>query len=173
MVRVVRLVPHNSDWPARFEREAGLLSSALGNTVIAIHHIGSTAIPGIVAKPVIDILLVLTDLDILDEYTMQFGELGYTALGEYGIPGRRFFIKGSGERSHHIHAFAEDSPHIARHLRFRDYLLSHPSIAKEYEALKLDLAVKFAEEPEQYAEAKTDFIREIERMAMEERTLRH
>ena len=89
----VELVPHNSRWGQEFAREALALRQALGNTVLAIHHIGSTAIPEILAKPVIDILYVVPGLAAVDAAAPRMQALGYLAKGEYGIEGRRYFQK--------------------------------------------------------------------------------
>src|SRR3546814_8745866 len=96
-------------------------------------HIGSTSIPGIHAKPIIDMLAVTSDLSLLDGCESRIASLGYEALGEFGIPGRRYFRKdnSTGERTHKIHAFRTGSPKITRHLQFRDYLIAPPAVARD------------------------------------------
>ncbi|MFN7140996.1 MAG: GrpB family protein, partial [Limisphaerales bacterium] len=103
----VVLLPYGAHWVAEFARESGAVAAALGNALIAIHHIGSTAVPGIHAKPIIDMLLVSPELSLLDERVSVLEAIGYEALGEFGIPGRRYFRKNNsaGERTHQIHAF--------------------------------------------------------------------
>src|SRR3546814_9547675 len=110
-----------------------------------MHHIGSTSIPGIHAKPIIDMLAVTSDLSLLDGCESRIASLGYEALGEFGIPGRRYFRKdnSTGERTHQIHAFRTGSPQITRHLQFRDYLIAHPAVARDYDVLKRRLAALF------------------------------
>jgi GrpB-like predicted nucleotidyltransferase (UPF0157 family) len=161
------LVPYEAGWENAFAVEASNLRAALGEVLIEIHHIGSTAIPGIVAKPVIDMLALCTSLVALDERRTTFEALGYEALGEFGIPGRRYYRKNSpdGSRSHQVHAFLADAPDAQRHLAFRDYLRAHPAAARQYSELKLALAAKWGTDIERYAEAKTAFVRGIEERA--------
>lgn len=113
------LVAYDSRWAANFERESTVVRAALGGVLVALHHIGSTAISGIVAKPVIDMLAVVTDVTTLDRRATLLEEIGYEALGEFGIPGRRYFRKDSAEgiRTHQIQAFGIGSPEIDRHLK--------------------------------------------------------
>jgi GrpB-like predicted nucleotidyltransferase (UPF0157 family) len=161
------LAPHDASWAADFETEAAAVRTALGEVLLALHHIGSTAIPGIAAKPVIDMLAVVSGVGVLDRRADTLVALGYEAMGEFGIPGRRYFRKSSpeGVRTHQIHAFATGSPEVDRHLRFRDYLRAHPLEAQQYSALKQELAQRFGHDIEGYAAAKTDFIRRIEALA--------
>jgi GrpB-like predicted nucleotidyltransferase (UPF0157 family) len=161
------LVPYDPRWRSDFEREAALVSATLGDYLIAMHHIGSTAIPGIVAKPVLEMLAVITDVILLDTRARHLEDLGYEAMGEFGIEGRRYFRKNSkeGARTHQIHAFAVGSPEIDRHLAFRDYLRRHPDEAQQYGNLKLELARHNLTDIEGYTGGKTEFIREIERRA--------
>lgn len=161
------LSPHNPSWAGQFVDESSLAIAALGDVLIELHHIGSTAIPGIVAKPVIDMLAVVTSVDALDSSSPHLATLGYEALGEFGIPGRRYFRKDSaaGVRTHQLHAFAIGSDHIERHLGFRDYLRAHSGQAHAYELLKKVLAERYAGDMGAYSHGKTDFIREIERRA--------
>ncbi len=131
-----------------------------------LHHIGSTAIPGIVAKPVIDLLGVVPSVGVLDRREQQLVALGYEAMGEFGIPGRRYFRKKTpdGDPTHHLHVFATGSPEIDRHLDFRDYLRAFPAEAAAYAALKQDLATR-AGSRDEYSDGKTEFIRAIEQRA--------
>jgi GrpB-like predicted nucleotidyltransferase (UPF0157 family) len=161
------LVPYEPRWCSDFEQESASVRASLGDLLISLHHIGSTAIPGIVAKPVIDMLAVVTDVALLDTGAHLLEELGYEAMGEFGIEGRRYFRKNSkeGARTHQIHAFAGGSPEIDRHLAFRDYLREHPDEAQQYGNLKLELARHFMTDIDGYTDSKTEFIREIERRA--------
>jgi GrpB-like predicted nucleotidyltransferase (UPF0157 family) len=158
------LVPYDPRWCSDFEQESASVKALLGDLLIALHHIGSTAIPGIIAKPVIDMLAVVTDVVSLDMRTHFLEDLGYEAMGEFGIEGRRYFRKNSkeGARTHQIHAFAGGSPEIDRHLAFRDYLREHPDAAQRYGNLKLELARHFITDIAGYTDGKTEFIREIE-----------
>ncbi len=111
MIRRVIVVPANPAWPAVFEQAAKEVTPLLGCNLLALHHIGSTSIPGIYAKPIIDMLPVVADIDAVDQCNDALAQLGYVAKGEFGIPGRRFFYRNdvAGERTHHIHAFAANS----------------------------------------------------------------
>jgi GrpB-like predicted nucleotidyltransferase (UPF0157 family) len=166
----VHVVPPNLGWPAEFKAEAERIRAALGNRVVAVHHIGSTAIPGIHAKPVIDILLEVDDLAALDARSASAAmvELGYEPKGEFGIPGRRYFRKDSaqGVRTHHVHAFKVGDAGIERHLAFRDYLIAHRAIAESYTVLKQRLADSHPDDVEAYMDGKDAFIKEHEAKAI-------
>lgn len=168
------LVPHDPRWSNAFEQEAELIRRALSGVSIEVHHIGSTAIPGIAAKPVIDMIGVAASVDVLDENAHRLVAIGYEAMGEYGIAGRRYFRKDSrdGARTHQLHAFATGSPDIQRHIDFRDYMRAFPDAAAAYEQLKLALARRSGPDIVRYADAKTDFVRDIERRAAAWRSAR-
>lgn len=168
MTRKVEVVPYHADWPQQFLIEAEALRGILGDEVISIHHFGSTSIPGLSAKPIIDILVIVRNINAIDAMTPELEALGYHAVGEYGIPGRRFFYKGTDEvRSHHLHIYQTGNPHILRHLVFRDYLRTHPEPARTYAHLKEDLARQFPEDMEQYIAGKNSFVKEQEKIALE------
>jgi len=160
----VKVVPHDPRWKSEFDREIKLVAQALGDVVVAFHHFGSTAIPGIFAKPIIDILLEVDSLAQLDEKTVAMTQLGYEAMGEFGIPGRRYFRKlgVAQDRTHQIHAFEAGSANIQRHLAFRNYLIAHPSEAEVYSALKQRLASEHPEDIEAYMDGKDAYIKEQE-----------
>ncbi len=155
-------------WQGAFEAEADEIARALGDIVVALHHIGSTAIPGIYAKPIIDMLLEVDEIGRLDDRSAALERLGYEAMGEFGIPGRRYFHKedASGTRTHHVHAFQADSPEIERHLAFRDYMIAHPEAARQYGALKRRLAREHPDDIEAYMDGKDPFIKEHEAGAL-------
>lgn len=166
-MRTIEVTDPNPAWTTAFADEAARLRAALGSQVVDIHHIGSTAIPGIKAKPIIDMLLVVSQVESLDAYDETMRGLGYLPKGEHGIPGRRFYIKGGDEqRSHHLHAFALGSPQIGRHLRFRDYLTVHPAEAWEYSQLKARLAAQFPHDIEGYMDGKHGLIQDLDRRAL-------
>ncbi len=168
----IDLVPYTLEWETLFKAEAELLSKALGNTLQDIHHIGSTAIPGIVAKPIVDILPVVKDIHAVDQLTPSLEALGYEARGEFGIPGRRFFMKKqNGKRTFNVHIFEEGHPDIERHLRFRNYMRIHPEDAAAYSELKKELVIKFPDDIEQYCWGKEDFVKAIELKAFLWRTI--
>lgn len=136
----IELVEHDAAWADVAAREAQRLRDALGPVLIEVHHIGSTAIPGIRAKPIVDLIPVVRSLDEIDAKQEHLEALGYEWRGELGIEGRRYCIlaeAGSGRRIAQLHVFAAGSPRIPRHIAFRDYLRVHPDEATSYEAEKL------------------------------------
>jgi len=166
-MRKVEVVPHDPRWRDAFEAEARHVDAALGENVVAIHHIGSTAIPNIYAKPVIDLLVEARDIAEVDGRSSAMESLGYEVMGEYGIPGRRYFRKDDQEgiRTHHIHAFEAGSAEVERHLAFRDYMIAHPGDAQRYSELKRKLAEEHPQNIDGYMDGKDGFIKEMERMA--------
>lgn len=164
----LRLEPYHENWPRQFAQEAAQIETALGPALNAIHHIGSTAIPGIFAKPIIDLLAEVASLEALDARSSEMRALGYEVMGEFGIPGRRYFRKDNadGDRTHQIHAFVQGSPHLDRHLAFRDYLRKHPEVAREYSRLKKDLVERCHGDMEAYMDGKDPFIKKTERKAL-------
>ena len=164
-MRKVHLQDHDPNWANAFHSEFKRLKSVMGATLIQAHHIGSTAIPGIKAKPVIDMVVETDSLEAIDAFNEDLQTLGYVAEGEYGIKNRRFFHKGGDLRTHHLHVFKKGNPEIQRHVNFVQYLNAHLEQARAYEALKLELSLKFKNRPQAYAEAKTEFIKGIDRVA--------
>lgn len=160
--RTILVLPYQASWPEDFHAEQTALLTALAASAIALHHIGSTAVPGLAAKPIIDMLLEVTDLAQLDARTDALAHLGYIAKGENGIAGRRYFYKNSPssdhQRSHHLHAFVCGAPEVRQHLLFRDFLRANPTTAAEYAALKSALAQQFADNPAGYQDGKNAFI---------------
>ncbi|HEC85849.1 MAG: GrpB family protein [Candidatus Parabeggiatoa sp. nov. 1] len=165
-MRIIEVVEYNPLWTELYNKEAEKIRSLLGTILIRVHHMGSTAIPKMAAKPIIDILLEVKDVKALDGYEKRFEYLGYEPKGEFGIEGRRFYQKGGEQRLHHIHAFNTGHPEVQRHLRFRDYLASHPKQAKDYEQLKRQLASIYPTSPENYSTGKAAFIRQIDNEAI-------
>lgn len=154
------LARYDPKWVDQFGAEAERISGILGPAVAAIHHVGSTAIPGILAKPVIDVLVEAASLAAVDGKAPALEALGYEAKGEYGIPGRRYFRKedGAGVRRYHMHVFKSGSDAAARHLAFRDYLRAHPKVAREYSGLKHRLARQHPMTRNAYQAGKAPFI---------------
>ncbi|MBE0636487.1 GrpB family protein [Candidatus Bipolaricaulota bacterium] len=158
MSRRMTIAKYSEQWPLQAESEILLLRRALGGEMLDAHHIGSTAVPGLAAKPVIDILLVVQSTDRLDERDDAMKSMGYLPRREMGIVGRRYYVKGGDRRTHHVHAFAFGDSHIEAHLAFRDYLREHPSIAADYARIKCEAARRFEENPEGYVAYKHDFV---------------
>ena len=157
------LAPYDAEWTTAFTRESAEISRALGAVAVVVHHIGSTAVAGLLAKPVIDIMVVATNLAGIDEGSTELVQLGYVPRGEFGIPGRRYFQKTNvhGVRTHQIHAYARGDDALQRHLDFRDYLRAHPDAAQDYAQLKLQLAAHCGCDIEAYAVGKTAFVRDV------------
>jgi GrpB-like predicted nucleotidyltransferase (UPF0157 family) len=166
-VRKVEVVSHNPQWRDAFEAEAKHVAAALGENVVAIHHIGSTAIPNIYAKPVIDLLVEVRDITEVDGRSSVMESFGYEVMGEYGISGRRYFRKDDQEgiRTHNIHAFEAASAEVERHLAFRDYMIAHPVDAQRYSELKRRLAEEHPQSIDGYMDGKDGFIKEMDRRA--------
>lgn len=166
-MRKVEVVPHDPRWQAAFAVESRLIADALGANGIAIHHIGSTAIPGIYAKPIIDLLVEVKAILQVDQQSLAIAALGYEVLGEFGISGRRYFRKdnSAGVRTHHVHTFEVGSAQIKRHLIFRDYMIAHPEVAQRYSQLKCQLAKAYPTDINQYMDGKDEFIQAMDRQA--------
>lgn len=166
-IRVVEVVDYDQNWKNTFETERVLLAKAIGINAVKIEHIGSTAVVGLAAKPVIDILIEVTDLKELDNAAENMEALGYLVKGENGIEGRRYFQKGGNQRSHHVHAFQMNDLHLYRHRAFKEYLIAHSEIASEYGALKKEAAFKSDNNINAYMALKNNFIQKHEKIAIE------
>ena len=167
---VVRLVPYDSAWPQMFRDEAARIEKFLRehDVQLALEHMGSTAVPGLSAKPVLDILAARADTTPRDLAIGAIVAAGYVYRGESGIPGRDFFRRGD-PRSYHIHLTTVDSTFWREHRAFRDYLREHAAAAAEYAQLKAALAQRFPNDRESYIEGKTEFVRCILAKAAESR----
>ena len=164
--RDVELVPHNPEWSQLANDESQRILECISIPVIGIYHIGSTSVPGIKAKPILDFVLEVEDMEAFIKESRNLECLEYVSKGEYGIPGRQFFTKDTlGERTHHLHVFQQGHKDIERHLVFRDFLRSNPEAAKEYESLKEKLAKRFPKKSDMYTEAKSDFILSMDEVA--------
>jgi len=166
-MRVIQLEKPHPQWPEDFAKEVDVIKAIFADSLIAAYPIGSTAIRGIRAKPVIDILLEVRALNEIEKYNEALESLGYEAKGEYGIKGRRFFQKGQQKRTHHLHLFESGNPEIERHRLFVAFMNAHPDRAAEYEKLKIALANQYREAPEQYAQGKSVFIRAMDEEAVQ------
>lgn len=165
-MRIIEL-QRSTSWSAEFLAHAAVVRAALGALVVEIHHIDSTAIPDIAAKPIVDILLEVSSLEQLDQSAHLLENLGYQALGEFGLAGRRYFRKGVEQRTHHIHAYESGHPDIHRHIAFRDYLRANRLAATQYENVKLAAAKEFRDSPEAYAQRKSPTIARLEKEALQ------
>lgn len=163
---------YDESWPQEFAQEAQRLREVLGENCLEIHHIGSTAVPGLAAKPIIDFMLVVRELEEVDRRASALEELGYEYLGEFGIPGRRYLRKGGFRHTHHLHIFSTfNKAAIERHLAVREYLRANLEAALEYAQLKLE-AAKIYHDYQSYSQAKDEYVRALERRALEWRAQR-
>jgi GrpB-like predicted nucleotidyltransferase (UPF0157 family) len=159
---------YSPQWPAEFDREAEKLRSLLGDALVAVHHIGSTSIPGMAAKPIIDLLPLARDITLVDERTAALQEAGYEAWGEYGLPGRRYFTRDRGaHRTHNVHVYQAGSPAVERHLAFCAYLRSHEQARREYEALKREVYARHPADITAYNGGKDAWIKRLEPLAID------
>ncbi|HEU4452483.1 MAG TPA: GrpB family protein [Longimicrobium sp.] len=156
----VIVAPYDPAWAEEFAAERARLMAALGGAPCVIEHVGSTSVPGLAAKPIIDIMGGRPPESDLDPYVQAFTGAGYEYRGEYGIPGRHYFVRddAAGARTHHLHLVALDSEHWVRHIAFRDALRADAGASARYAALKHDLAARHGDDRETYTESKAGFI---------------
>ena len=160
MQEPIRVVDYNPDWPGIYQVEKVKLEQALGPLIVDIQHVGSTSIPGLAAKPIIDILVGIKEYPMPDAAVQAVVDLGYVYMGEYGIPRRHYFHKGV-PRSHHVHVIEMDNPEWDNFVLFRDYLRTHPQTLSDYEALKREMARKHEKDRVKYTESKSEFIKSV------------
>lgn len=166
----VEILPHRAEWDVLARAEADRILRACAGRVVAVEHIGSTAVPGLGAKPILDLMPGIQRLEDGPPTIPAMEALGYICKGEYGIPGRIFFQKMRGDqRMVHAHMFVVGVDDWVRHILFRDHLRTHPDAMRAYEALKLDLAARHSSDRDAYTEAKSEFIRGIVERARQER----
>jgi len=161
---VIRLEAHNPQWARLYERERARLHAALGPHVLDLQHVGSTAIPGIRAKPILDIAAAVSSFEAATVTIAPLEELGYEYRGEHGIPRRHYFVLRSpdGETTLvHLHMLEVDSAEWENHLLFRDYLRAHPQEAQAYQTLKEQLMAQFRDDRLAYTEGKAAFVARI------------
>ena len=162
--RVV-VLPHDPCWERDFIQIRDELLEALGPLALAIEHVGSTAVPGLSAKPIIDIDVVIRDRSQLDAAISALAKIGYRHEGDLGIPGREAFRYDGKDhlRRHHLYVCPLDSPELKRHLAFRDYLRAHPKAVEEYSRIKQEGAALHPDDIDGYIEHKSPFIEGIYR----------
>jgi GrpB-like predicted nucleotidyltransferase (UPF0157 family) len=153
----ILIVDYDPEWPAEFERLRDRAARAVGDLAVSIEHVGSTAVPGLAAKPVIDLVVVVGPEDVAAAIE-RLVAIGYVHQGNLGVEGREAFGVPQGGRRHHLYLCPADSVELGRQLAFRDRLRSQPALAAEYEALKRELAIRFRNDREGYTDAKNDFV---------------
>ncbi len=161
---IVILAPYTPEWAKLFVEEKNLLQTLIGKYVMDIQHIGSTSIPEMIAKPIIDIGISIVEFEKGKECIKLIESLGYKYKGENEIPRRHYFVKGD-TRTHHIHMLEYNSEEWKNHIIFRDFLIKNPQIAKKYIQLKKELAKKFRNDRLSYSNGKSEFIEHILMMA--------
>jgi GrpB-like predicted nucleotidyltransferase (UPF0157 family) len=163
----VLLVPYDPEWPNLAKMHSAQLS-VLGSVLVIVHHIGSTSVPGLAAKPIIDLMPLVSSLSDLDRERSRIETLGYGWHGELGIPGRRYCTLSDelGNRIVQLHFFAANSPQVTRHLAFRDYLRAHPEEMKAYEKEKQRARDLYPDDSHAYTDEKAAWIRATETKAL-------
>jgi GrpB-like predicted nucleotidyltransferase (UPF0157 family) len=163
---VVEVVPYDPRWPAIFEDTAAELRRALGSAIGAVHHVGSTSVPNLCAKPVLDVLVSVPDFDAALQLVPRIEALGYIFRRDEEIEDRHYFRRGNDTaRTHHLSLATPTSRHYIDTLAFRDTLRSNPDLASQYANLKLQLAERFPRDRESYINGKTDFVMAVLRSA--------
>lgn len=167
----MHLESYKGRWLSQFDEEADRLRPAIGSTLLAIEHVGSTAVPGLAAKPIIDVLAGVSSWDGFEQMVEDLGAIGYvyTPHSEKDDPGRRVFRKGPEDlnllRTHNLHVTQFGSYYWRRLVAFRDHLRHHAEEAAAYQRLKEDLVVRYRDQTRAYTRAKATFVKEIEAKA--------
>ncbi|WP_029247172.1 GrpB family protein [Schlesneria paludicola] len=165
----VELVAYDPRWRIVADDEKTRLTETLGPILITVHHIGSTAIPGLSAKPILDLIPVVRSVSELDQHQDALEKLGYEWWGELGLPSRRYCTKNhpdTGRRIVQLHCYAVGSPEIDRHLAFRDFLRQQPDVAQAYNAEKIRCQQLHPNDSHAYGDCKNAWIKQIESIAM-------
>jgi GrpB-like predicted nucleotidyltransferase (UPF0157 family) len=161
MQRTIIVTEYDPGWPAAFEALRARAAGVLGELAVAIEHVGSTSVPGLAAKPIIDIDVVVRSPDEIPAAIEALATIGYSHLGDLGIAGREAFRQPPGPPEHHLYVCPLGGRELPRHLAFRDYLRAHPEAADVYAALKRAAALRFSNDIDGYVAAKTEFIEGI------------
>jgi GrpB-like predicted nucleotidyltransferase (UPF0157 family) len=165
---IVRLVDYDARWPLLFADEARRIRGECGTLALKLEHVGGTSIPGMCAKPVLDIAAGRPSGASTGDYVAALERVGYAHRGESGLPGREFFRRGQ-PRAYHLHLVEEGGPLWSDYIVFRDYLRAHTEVAREFADLKRVLAARFAHDREAYTTAKGPQVQEILRQARSRR----
>jgi GrpB-like predicted nucleotidyltransferase (UPF0157 family) len=161
MVNPIIVVDYDPNWPVIFECLRGRIADALGDVAAAIEHVGSTAVPDLAAKPIIDIDVVLASETRLPAAIARLARLGYSHRGDLGIPGREAFRAPANDPPHHLYVCPPCSAEFLRHTAFRDYLRAHPEDARVYGDLKIALSERFRDDRTGYMNAKAEFVEDL------------
>jgi len=164
----VKLHEYSHAWPARYEEERQRLLALLPGTFKDIQHIGSTSVPGLAAKPIIDILASVESLETAESIGAVLCSSGYTTSAEFNqsLKDRKWFMRwANGHRTYHLHVVVHESQAWLERLRFRDELRANPGLAAEYERLKFQMAAEHSQDREAYTDAKSQFVQAVSRAA--------
>ena len=163
----IRIVPYDPTWPQLFSAEAAKIRGVLSDTAIDIHHVGSTAVPGLRSKPIVDILVTVTDIADLPSYRDPLRRIGYAFNYYPEIPDFHFFGRPRQRpRRYHVHVCEAGSVHERRHLAVRDYLVAHPEEARQYGSIKAEAAASFPGDRLAYMDAKGPWVTDLESRAL-------
>lgn len=164
----IKIVPYNVSWAEYYKEASLLIKNILGNLLVDIYHVGSTAVKGLASRPIIDIVAVVKDISVVEDYEDIFEKAGYECLGEFGLPGRRHYRGCINGEAYHLDIFdIYNEKNIIRYLAFRDYLREHPKESSFYGELKQSLALQFPGDLEGYSIGKSAFINKLEEQAVE------
>jgi GrpB-like predicted nucleotidyltransferase (UPF0157 family) len=166
MANPIIVLDYDPNWPGLFQFLRKRIADALGNMAAAIEHVGSTAVPALPAKPIIDIDLLLVSEAMLSAAIERLAGLGYIHRGNLGIAEREAFLAPVNDPAHHLYVCPPSSPEFRKHVAFRDYLRAHPHDAKTYGDLKIALAKRFREDRPAYMAAKGELVAELTNRAV-------
>lgn len=158
---MIHISEYKEAWPHQFEKLKEKLWHPISKFAISMEHVGSTSVPNLCAKPIIDVDIVVIDIERMKAITHILCQNGYQHMGNLGIPGREMFRCNKPEFPHHLYVCLQDSPAFQNHILFRNHLRSHPDDCQKYAQLKKNLAKKFPEDMKSYVEGKTSFVLSI------------
>ena len=163
----VRIVDYDLEWPGLADAELRAIQAALGDIAVRVEHVGSTAVPGLAAKPILDLQLSVEAIEPRDRYVEPLERLGYLFVPAPESPDYHLFAKPAERpRTRHLHMCAAGSEHEHRHIAMRDFLRAHPDEAARYEALKRDVAARHPQDRLAYIEGKEEYVSALERRAV-------
>jgi GrpB-like predicted nucleotidyltransferase (UPF0157 family) len=165
----IEVVPYDPAWPAQFQRERQRIAAALGDAAVAIEHIGSTAVPGLASRPIVDVMVGVEDVERSGQAVAGLIDLGFDYLPELEaqLPKQRYFRKPA-PTAVHVHMVERGSAAFERHLLLRDYLRTHPEAVQEYSRLKRGLVLRFHHDRKAYVEGKAGFVEAVAAAASRE-----
>lgn len=155
---MIELAEYDARWAAQFRRLHDLIWPRIARLAVSIEHVGSTSVPGLAAKPVIDVDIVIESAAVFPGIRDELAQLGYTHRGDLGIAGREAFACRQSTIRHHLYVCVQGNLALRNHLALRDHLRQHPADAEAYSRLKRDLAARFPDDMDSYIEGKTGFI---------------